>query len=123
METATMDAAFRATQADYDEGYNDGHREGYEAGYDAGQLDAERTTDEALEAEFSKGYDEGKADAERDQLTYSDYWGVAVDEALDILVRHFDGADPAVSAALRDVMRDYNHPSRIWDAPPPEKRK
>lgn len=118
METATMDAAFRATQADYDEGYKDGEREGYKAGYNVGLMDAERTSDEALEAAFDKGYAEGQSDAERDALTEPDYWHDHIAEGLDLLVRYFDAInDLHTSDAIRAVLSDYSHPSRVWDTP------
>lgn len=114
MGNMIMDAAFRATQADYDEGYKDGHREGYQQGYEVGRADDEAKIETRA---YNEGYADGQSDAERGNLTYADLWEPIVDEALDLLIRHFDREFPAVATSLREVMGDYNHPSRIWDTP------
>lgn len=97
-----MDSAFRATQANYEQGYKDGRHDGASAAYDTG---------------FNDGYETGQADAQRGMLTEADFWDRCVDAALDRLIRHFDRTDARVAEALRDVLKDLHHPSRIWDAP------
>lgn len=102
MDTVHMDPAFRASQAGYEQGYKDGRLDNCASAYDDGWTD---------------GYAAGQADARRGAPTEADLWPGVVDEALDRLVRFFDATDPATANALRDVLKDFQHPSRVWDAP------
>lgn len=102
LDKPKMDAAFRANQAGYAQGYKDGRQDASANAYDEG---------------WNDGYEVGKADATREALTRADLWEGIVDDALDLLVRHFDRTDGHVSDALREVLKDLQHPSRVWDTP------
>lgn len=101
-----MDSAFRATQANYEQGYKDGFEEGRQI-----------ATASSYDAGWEDGFDRGKTVAHLELPSETDLWGEIVDQALDRLIRHFDRTDARVAEALRDVLKDLHHPSRIWDAP------